>query len=462
MSLRARLALTYAILLIVALTASGVSGYLIAARRIYGSVDDSLRIRAQEVTEALEPLGDRLSSTEVAENQGELDDLASADLIFQVTNAGGEVLYSSSQSFSRSLPSADGRVAGAQGFATENVRGQDVRILYEPITRGVANLGTVEVAESLSRANGALNEIRDVLLVSGLIAALLTTLSAYTVAGRALRPVRQLSQLAREIQETANFSRRLPAPGTKGEVPELINTFNAMIERVELTLLHQKSFLADSSHELRRPLTVLRTNIDVLKNPQLPSDERMRCIEEMREEAEAMSRLLSDLLLLAREESQAIERTHVDFSRLCQRAVERSRSQHPDRQWHAKVQDGIEVLGDSERLAQMVGNLLENAAQYTRAAGEAELTLRLLDGRARLSVSDTGAGIDPADLPHLFDRFYRGSAARAARPDGLGLGLAIVRFTAEAHGGSVSVSSEPGTRTSFVVDIPVIRDPAPD
>jgi len=453
-TLQLRLTLVYTVLLVVALVTTGVTGYLIAAHRIYASVDDSLRLRGEAVAEALEPLGTELSAADVESNRGELDDLASTDLVFQVRSADGAVLYSSAQPASGSLPPPNGQGKITGGFLTQDVRGHETRILYQPVVNGASRLATVEVGESLGGANGALNEIRDIVLVGGLVAVLVTALSAYRLAGTTLRPVRKVAQAARDIEGTGDFSRRLDAPKASSEVAELVAAFNAMIERVEDTLVQQKSFLADSSHELRRPLTVLRTNIDILGEHDLSPEERERCVNEVRAEARVMSKLLADLLMLARENSQTVERAPVDLSRLCERALARLNPGH-DHELTAEIEARIEVLGDRERLEQMVNNLLENAVQYTPAREKVGLSLRSSNDHAKLEVTDAGAGIEAAELGLIFERFYRGQSARTSRPDGTGLGLSIVRYVAEAHGGTVSVTSNPRKGSTFVVDLPL-------
>jgi len=263
-----------------------------------------------------------------------------------------------------------------------------------------------------------------------------------------------VAQAARDIEGTGDFSRRLDAPKASSEVAELVAAFNAMIERVEDTLVQQKSFLADSSHELRRPLTVLRTNIDILGEHDLSPEERERCVNEVRAEARVMSKLLADLLMLARENSQTVERAPVDLSQLCERALARLNAGH-DHELTAEIEARIEVLGDRERLEQMVNNLLENAVQYTPAREKVGLSLRSSNDHAKLEVTDAGAGIEAAELGLIFERFYRGQSARASRPDGTGLGLSIVRYVAEAHGGTVSVISKPRKGSKFVVDLPL-------
>lgn len=454
MTLRLRLTLLYVGLLAAALAVTGITGYVIAAHRIYAGLDDSLTLRAQAVALALEPIGTEFNQEDIENNKGELDALASkADLVFQLRRADGTVLYSSAQPPSGSLPPPDDTRSLVGGFATKDVRGEDTRILYQPLPTG----GSIEVGESLSGANGAVSEIRDVIVVGGLAALLVTAVSGYTLSGRALRPVRNVSQMARDIEETADFTRRLDKSAGEGEVRELVSAFNAMIERVEQTLAHQKSFLADSSHELRRPLSVLQTNVDILSRPNLSQADRERCVAEVRVEAQIMRRLVADLLMLAREESQSIERARVDFSAVCERALARVK-QEDSHELREEIEPGIVVLGDGERLDQMVGNLLDNAVQYTPREGRVVFGLQRSNGRVQLEVRDTGQGIKADEIAHVFERFYRGESARASRPAGTGLGLAIVKYVAEAHGGTVSVVSEPTNGTTFVVELPIPGD----
>lgn len=451
MSLRLRLTLTYGLLLVLALTAFGVAVYLIAAARIYEGIDETLTTRAGLVVAALEPLEGSLSSSDIEAHRAQLDKESSLDTVIQVRDRDGQVLYSSLGP-NRSLPPS--KRPNEPKFFSRKVQGQRLRILYQPLVQESESLGTVEVGQSLRETDEALNEIRYVLLFGGLGVVFITIVSAYALSARALDPVLQVSKLARDIDRTADFSRRLPAPGAGGEMRELVATFNAMITRVERTLDSQLAFLADSSHELRRPLTVLRTNIDVLKEPALSAEDREACLAEMRTEAGAMSRLLSDLLLLSRDKKQAIAQSTVDYTSLCEQAVDRVRSQDDRHQLLVDLAPNVNVTGDRERLAQMLWNLLENALHYTPADGRIEISLQRVDRLARVEIRDTGVGVSDEDLPHVFERFYRGQTARTIRSEGAGLGLAIVKYVAEAHGGEARMTSHPDQGTVVVVDIP--------
>ena len=456
MSLRLRLMLTYGFLLVLALAAFGLTGYVIAANRIYQGVDDTLDARAKLVTSTLQTLSAPLSAQDVEANRTELEEEASLDAVVQLRQQDGSVVYTST-GWNVTLP-PDIRRSNEGHFMSRKVQGGRMRILYQPLLHDGQMLGTVEVGQSLKETDAALEEIRNVFLAGGFAVCLVGIALVYVLSGRALAPVREVSQLARDIERTADFSRRLPGGGSGGETKELVTTFNAMIERVERTLTGQLAFLADSSHELRRPLTVLRTNVDVLKEPGLSAEDRDACLAEMRSEAESMSRLLSDLLLLSRDKKQAIARGQVDFTALCEEAASRLRAKDEDRhEIRSDLAPGVRILGDRERLAQMLWNLLENAMNYTPAGGRIGLRLSRADGVARVEVADSGIGVSAQDLPHVFERFYRGAAARSMHSEGSGLGLAIARYVAEAHGGGVVVSSGDGGGTVIVAELQTSR-----
>jgi len=460
--LRLRLTILYVILLAGSLGVLTLVVYLVTASRISSNLDDRLRLEGDAIATTLQPIDAPLSAQTMRTNQWlRLDEEASSGILFQVRNLEGTLIYSSFQRGSLDLGLPETTTPQEPLFATADVGGQSFRLQYQPIIQNGEMLGSVVVGESLKNRDDAVNLIRTTLVFGGLAVVLVTNVPAYLLAGRVLDPVRRVSRLARDIERTADFSRRVPPSAAGDEMAELTATFNSMIGRVEGMLETQKAFLADSSHELRRPLTVLRTNIDILRDPSLPAEEREACLQEMRTEAEAMSHLLSDLLLLSREGRQEIEHAPVDWSSVCELATARLRAQDRRHDLVAEIAAGARVQGDGKRLGQMLWNLLENAAQYTPEGGRIALHLRLMDGLARLEVEDTGIGISGEDLPHIFDRFFRAEHARAFHSEGNGLGLAIVKYIVEAHDGHVEVSSEPGRGTTMVVDLPLAVESPP-
>jgi signal transduction histidine kinase len=454
--LRLRLAGLYLILLAVAIAALGVVIYVVVRASVYNAVDDNLDVSSEAVIAALEPLDEPLTGEDIERNRVDLLDEVTARTFFVIRDPSGQSLYSSLL-LESALPRSF--VGGSQEtrLFTQEVEGQRLRTQFTPIIRDGQELGTVEVAQSLEQADNALEVIRNSFIVGGLITLAITAVSAYILAGRALDPVRQVSGLARHIEQTSDFSRRLPAPGTAGEVKELVETFNALIQRVERVVSSQQEFLADSSHELRRPLTLLRTNMDMLNDPALPPADREAVLREVQAAMRAMSYLVSDLLILSRDPSKGIQRSPVNFSSLCSETVKAARNRTKDGRIADQVERDVGVLGDAERLSQMVSNLLENAIQYGGDNGRIWVRLKSIDGNAHLEVEDEGPGIEPDDRDRVFDRFFRGEAARHDNPDGTGLGLAIVKYIAEAHGGTVGIRSEPGSGSTFVVDLPVLQ-----
>jgi signal transduction histidine kinase len=453
--LRLRLTVAYVVLLAASLAAFSLAVYIATANRVSASVDEKLRLKSEAIVTSLEPIDLPLSSQTMRVNQQlRLDQEASSGLLFQVRNLEGSVVYSSFPSGNLNLALPNMVTSEKPTFATADVGGERFRIQYLPITSNDEMLGSVVVAQSLKDKSDWLSQIRTILILGGVAVLLITNVPAYLVARRVLEPVRAVSRLARDIEQTADFSRRVRT-FAGGELANLTATFNSMIECVERTLETQKAFLADSSHELRRPLTVLRTDLDILRKPGLPTEQRDACLDQMVAELEAVSHLLSDLLLLSREGRHELVLAPVDYSAVCEQAMARLRAQDGQHKLTADIAASVRVQGDEKHLAQMVWNLLENSVQFTPEGGQIGVQLRATDGLARLQVRDNGIGISEEDLPHIFDRFYRARGARGARSEGSGLGLAIVKYIVEGHNGSINVTSQPGEGTSFVVALPL-------
>jgi two-component system, OmpR family, sensor histidine kinase MprB len=262
-----------------------------------------------------------------------------------------------------------------------------------------------------------------------------------------LAPVRRLTAAAERIAETGEPSERVPEGG-KGELARLGASFNTMLGSLEESLETQRRFVADASHELRTPLTSLQTNIDVLRGDlALDPEQRRRLLEDLQRESQEMRSLIGSLLELARSGAQP-ERQPFPMDELVEDALERARSRFPAVRWEAATLEPTVVDGDRDRMERAVWNLLENAGKWSGADGAVEVSL----AGGELRVRDHGPGFDEEDRPLVFERFYRSAAARSM--PGAGLGLAIVREVAEAHGGSVVAENAPGggalVRLSFV------------
>jgi signal transduction histidine kinase len=336
------------------------------------------------------------------------------------------------------------------GIETITTPGGEAIVLNVPVRQGDTRLGSFVVANFVAAERA---EVDDALLVVAQVtggAVLLVALIAWSVAGRVLRPLRRMTDTARRISEE-DLSRRLDDPGGHDEVSELVRTFNRMMDRLEGAMDTQRAFLADAGHDLRTPLTIVRGHLDQLRSGLVPEAERAETLDLVGDELRRMSRLVDDLMLLAR--SQMPDFLHlapVDLADLAEGVVRRAQAL-PGPAWRARPGVGV-VTADAERLTQAALNLVSNAARYS-PPGEPVTIATTVDGHeAVLSVSDSGPGIPAADRVRLTERFVRGPERGRS---GTGLGLAIVRAIAEAHGGRLAVTrAVPEGGARFEIRIP--------
>jgi len=279
----------------------------------------------------------------------------------------------------------------------------------------------------------------------------------WVVAGRVLRPIGRITSVARDIQAT-DLSRRIELPGPEDELKQLGDTFDAMLARLDAAFAAQRQFVADASHELRNPLAIIRTNVDVaLADPHADPDDLRHTITVVKRASDRMARLVDDLLALARRQEPILEHEPVDLGAAIVEASDdfvvpaAARDIVLDR----AIAPGVVVIGDRDALKRAVANLLENAVRLAPSGSRIRLATGSEDDRAWIAVADEGPGIAPEDQAHVFDRFWRADKARARADGGTGLGLAIVRQIAESHGGQVRLQSKPGVGSSFVIWLPV-------
>jgi signal transduction histidine kinase len=283
----------------------------------------------------------------------------------------------------------------------------------------------------------------------------------WVVAGRVLRPIGRITAVARDIQVT-DLSRRIELPGPEDELKQLADTFDAMLARLDAAFAAQRQFTADASHELRNPLAIIRTNVDVaLADPNADPEDLRHTIAVVKRASDRMARLVDDLLALARRQEPTLEHEPVDLGAAVAEASDdfvvpaAARNIVLDR----VIDPDVVVTGDRDALKRAVANLLENAVRLAPRGSRIRLAIGSEGDRAWIAVTDEGPGIAPEDQPHVFDRFWRADKARSRADGGTGLGLAIVRQIAESHGGEVRLQSKVGVGSSFVIWLPVTATP---
>jgi two-component system OmpR family sensor kinase len=303
--------------------------------------------------------------------------------------------------------------------------------------------------------------LRTQLLLLGAIALLVSALVGGLVAHTGLRSLTTISAQAAAIAAQRDFRRRLNLGERQDEVGQLARTVDSLLDTVEDTLRTHREFVADTSHELRNPLLAIRTNIELMDRL-TDRAARAECRQEARQQVERMSRLVSDLLVLAQVEAgQLVERRPVALRPVVERAARKAEARARGQQIGLEIAADVELLGDEDRLAQVLDNLVANALRHTPAGAAVTLRLETQEGWACLIVADTGEGIPAEHLPHDFERFDRADKARPRPGGGTGLGLAIVRHLAEAHGGHVTAESAPGQGSRFTVWLPLRPGAAP-
>jgi len=296
-------------------------------------------------------------------------------------------------------------------------------------------------------------------LVSVVGLALASGVGGYILSGMMLRPVREITEAASEISAT-NLSRRINYQGSHDEMWALSETFDSMIGRLEHAFDRQRQFVQDASHELRTPLAAIRTNIEVTEmDPDATPEDYQQLLATVKSQTDRLTRLSDDLLLLTREDAAPDDDDLVDLVAIADEVIHQlspvagAHNVRLERSGEASV----EVETRPDLLYRCVLNLVDNAIKYSGDGSQVTVTVLRDDGAAKLSVADNGAGIPTADLPQVFDRFFRVDKGRSRREGGTGLGLAIVKELVESLDGTVTAESTVGIGSTFTIQLPLVR-----
>jgi heavy metal sensor kinase len=365
---------------------------------------------------------------------------------------------------SRALPSP---TSAAQEFPWPAIRPEAEQFSFIPsrdfwvlTRRSSFNGETVYFAVGAPEAGNqiVLNLFWEGLIASAPILLLISSACGYWLSRRALRPVDKITAAARSIS-IRNLSERLPVAQTGDEIARLAETCNEMLARLESAVNQIKQFTADASHELRGPLSFVRTVAEVAqRNPQADADSR-HAFADIVEESTKATVLLEDMLTLARADAErgASVFTELNLAEVVEQACDMARPIADERHLSLTVSLGaqlVNVLGDFATLRRLLWILLDNALKYTPAPGQIDVALSASSQRATVTVRDSGAGISESDLPHIFDRFYRADPSRS-QTEGAGLGLSIAKWIAALHRADLTVTSHLNKGTIFRLDLPI-------
>jgi heavy metal sensor kinase len=460
MSLRLRLTLLTGLLTGAMLLFFALVFYLFLQASLFREIDAQLRERAALVTRSL-ATGGNLEDQTIPLTPSPLVEFAAPGIYVELLDLNGQVRAVSPNLSGSQLPiRLDLLTAARIGHAMIDTvmldTNEELRLLVAPLRVHEASGSVLLVAESLKPLHRTLAQARTLLLVCGAAALTLAVGGAALMTAQSLAPMARLTRTAATVSETGHYHERVPIPRHQDEVGQLAITLNKLIATVEQTLAQQRRFVADTSHELRSPLTVVLANLNLLCRD-LGAHERVLSLQEATAEAQRMRRLVNDLLLLAQADTaQAMAHTRVHLDQLVEESVATAARQAPEHCLRSQVEAPVVIIGDQERLTQLLRNLLENATHHTPPGTDVEVRLRRSDGVAQIVVTDTGLGIPAEHLPQIWNRFYRVDKARSRASGGTGLGLAIVKYVAEAHGGSVGVVSDVGKGTTFTITLPVV------
>jgi heavy metal sensor kinase len=346
-------------------------------------------------------------------------------------------------------------LAGERQALTVELGADRYRAVVLPVRRqGRARV--VVVAQSLHRVDESVGQVLLLLLLALPAALAATALGGWWLARKALRPVEQMTSNAEAIG-IDRLHERIELPRNRDEIGRLAVTLNAMLDRLERGVDEKHQLVADASHELRTPLAAMRAELDVsLMDEDLPPAAR-EALESTREEVNRMSRIVNNLLTLARVDEGRLEllMTNVDLSDAIESAARPLRPLANAKQLRLELTgERCEARADPQRLHQALTNLIENAIKFSQTQGEVTVTSWRRNGEVGVTVKDTGPGIPPDARTHVFDRFYRADPARRRDGSGSGLGLSICREIAEAHGGRIWVESEVGKGAAFSLALP--------
>ncbi len=436
----------------------GAAFYLLTSNWLLGQLDRTLATTATQVAETLQG-ADFIDDGRLNFQFRDVDDPVNAFLeerlffIRVIDQLQGEILVSSAGYDVDISPNAR---AVRTSYETLLLRDTTttMRVYTLPLEEKALAL---QVGGSMIEVSATQAQIRRMIAAALLLTVILGVGSGLFLANRALIPIKAITRTAQQISEH-DLTQRITRTLSDDELGQLARTFNTMLDRIEQAFQHQQRFTADAAHELRTPLSIMQTGIDVVLSQDRSPTQYRAALESVHEEVQRLTSLTVGLLTLARADSHTLTLHHtaMDFSILANTVVDQvtAIAEHKNITLLREIAPYIWLQADEDRMIQLTLNLIENAVKYTPNGGCVTVTLAQTSSQVCFTVADTGSGIAPEHLPHIFDRFYRMDRSRSRDQGGFGLGLAIVQQIVHLHGGEITVASEVGVGTQFLVRLP--------
>jgi heavy metal sensor kinase len=448
-----RLAFWYFAIFAFTQLAFGFGLWFFFQQKLYGELDKQLSAQVEDLQHFLEAQKPHASISKLQEEVAEAYDIEHAGDFLQIYDSQGAWIYRSK--FLLDHWPANSRTASGQTFDDRNIAGQSLRFVSQTLSVH-GHVFFVDFGMPSNDQKTMMAFLLRCLLFFAPFMLVAASIIGYWLSSRALAPVDVLTRTARTING-GNLSRRLESPKTNDELQRLADTLNQMLERIETAFRHVTEFTADASHELRTPISLIRTEAEIALRRQRTEAEYREALRHILQEAESTSSLIETLLTLARADSGSpgLRLELIDLRDVAMEAADEWRRATVDRglQFDSTIGPAdLPVFADRDALRRLLNILLDNAMKYTLAPGRIELFVAQVEHLAVISVRDSGIGIHEDDRKRIFDRFYRADKARSREVIGAGLGLAIAQWIVEQHGGSIRVESALHIGSEFTVE----------
>jgi len=466
-NLRTRLALRQTLIFSAAVIVFTTMAYLVIARLQYEVVDTQLEDRTGAVRTLLQIRNGSVSFLHDQADPEVKEKFARSYQYYQLLDRNGHVVSASHEASIELMPvtKASLRALDSHWPVWESVfgmGGNHLRVLNTFVTGSEpGSVYVLRVAMSLADADGDCNRILLLLVILVPLIIAIHAVSTYAAAGGALQPLRDLADAARNLS-TDDLSRRLPEVRTRDELELLSASLNRLVSDVETNFKQMREFLPNVSHELRSPLAVLRAETERALRWANSEQDYKQALNSQLAHLERMASTMTDLLAVALSDrdSMKLHRRAENISELTMVAVDGMRQVASDKKVELRTLIWDDVVGDVDagQLWRLLLNLLDNAIKYNKSGGHVDISVTSQNGTVEICVTDSGSGIAPEDLPHVFTRFYRAADVKRQGIKGHGLGLAFAKEVAEAHGGTIEVTSSLGRGSRFCVNLPILAN----